>query len=202
MSYRFDLFLLVGVLSIAPGAYAAQSSKQQKEPANTRSAVAQKNIDVCKLLTPVDIEGVQGTHVEELKPSAQPSGGLLMSQCLLRTSAPAKSVSIALAVSSTQSPKDFWRKQFHSGRNNEKSSQTSPPERKQGKAAEDEEEGSKPRAISGLGDEAFWVGGPITGALYVLRGDSFIRISLGGVRAVPERIEKSVRLARAALARM
>jgi len=38
--------------------------------------------------------------------------------------------------------------------------------------------------------------------LYVLQGDKFLRISIGGIRQEPERIEKSKALARAALKRL
>jgi hypothetical protein len=53
-----------------------------------------------------------------------------------------------------------------------------------------------------VGEEAYWVGGPVVGALYILRGDTFLRISVGGVREESRRIEKSIALARAALKRM
>ena len=76
----------------------------------------QRKIDVCKLLTSAEIEGVQGERVEEAKLSAQPSGGLLMSQCLYRTLTPAKSVSLALAAPKGQKPRDYWRRQFHCAR--------------------------------------------------------------------------------------
>jgi len=67
---------------------------------------------------------------------------------------------------------------------------------------EREEELRKARAINGIGDEAYWVGNPLTGALYVLRGNSFLRVSVGGVREEAARIEKSKALAQAALKRL
>ena len=42
----------------------------------------------------------------------------------------------------------------------------------------------------------------MVGALYVLKGDTFLRISVGGVREEPARIQKSVALARLALKRL
>jgi hypothetical protein len=160
---------------------------------------AGKKVEVCKLLTSAEIEGVQGSRVEESRPSSQPGGGLLFSQCLFRTSAPAMSVSIALASSAAQKPRDFWRKQFHAPAESEE--HEAKPGKKDVRGGE-EEEAARPRSIKGLGDEAYWVGGPVTGALYVLRRNTFIRISVGGVQQEPARIEKSVALARAALKRM
>jgi len=42
----------------------------------------------------------------------------------------------------------------------------------------------------------------MTGALYVLKGDTFLRISVGGVREESARIGKSVALARLVLKRL
>ncbi len=67
---------------------------------------------------------------------------------------------------------------------------------------EGEEEARKPRRIEGLGEEANWVGTPITGALYVLQGDNFVRISIGVVGEESVRIEKSKILARAVVKRL
>jgi hypothetical protein len=46
------------------------------------------------------------------------------------------------------------------------------------------------------------VGNSISGALYVLKGNSFLRISVGGVREESARMEKSKALAHAALKRL
>jgi hypothetical protein len=219
MERRF-IQLLFSALLIAPALIATaaaegpQPGASMKEPSSkpaskksapnkpAANASAQKNVDVCKLLTAADIQSVQGERIEEVKPSTQTSSGLLISQCLFRTAMPAKSVSLALASSSRQKPRDFWRKQFHSEADKQD------PETKNAASATkhapepDQEESSEARAIPGLGDEAYWVGGPITGALYVLRGGSFIRVSVGGERQESARIEKSIVLARAALKRM
>jgi len=85
---------------------------------------------------------------------------------------------------------------FHRGKEDETriGGKESEPER--------EKEGSEARPISGLGEEAYWVGNPVAGALYVLQGGVFLRISVGGVREESARIEKSKVLARAAVKRL
>lgn len=168
-----------------------------KNDNNSKSVKGQRT-DVCKLLTSEDIQSVQGDRVEESKPSQQPSGGLLMSQCLFRTTTPAKSVSLALAQSGKQKPLDFWRQQFHADADARPAKSTAENVKQPAHNAEEE---SMPRAIAGVGDEAYWVGGPIAGALYVLRHNTFIRVSVGGIRAETTRIEKSIALARVALRR-
>lgn len=46
------------------------------------------------------------------------------------------------------------------------------------------------------------MGNPITGILYVLQGDVFLRLSVGGIRKESARLEKSKALARAAIRRL
>jgi len=163
----------------------------------------QSKPDPCSLLTSADIQAVQGDAAQESKPSTQPAGGLVMSQCLFRTASPSKSVSVAIASAGSTSPRAFWQKQFHSSHpeSGEKEKENADAGRKDAKG-EQEEEGTKPRAIQGVGEQAYWVGSPMVGALYVLKGDTFFRISVGGIREEPVRIEKSKELARIAIKRM
>jgi hypothetical protein len=56
------------------------------------------------------------------------------------------------------------------------------------------------RRIEGLGEDAYWE--LRSGALYVLQGDKFIRVSVGGVGEESARIEKSKILALAAVKRL
>jgi hypothetical protein len=210
----FSALLATALIAAAAGAEGPQPGAAVRgpapKPASKKAApnkpvpdsTAQKNVDVCKLLTAADIQSVQGDRVEEVKPSTQTSSGLLISQCLFRTAMPAKSVSLALAASSRQKPRDFWRKQFHSETDKQDPEAKETTSTTKHAPEPDKEEGSQARPIPGLGDEAYWVGGPITGALYVLRGGSFIRVSVGGERQEFARIEKSITLARAALKRM
>ena len=191
-SLRLELcfLLLAGVMSSAQKA--AHNSAKQAKP------------DACALLTSADVQKVQGDPVQETKPSTQPGGGLVMSQCLFRTAAPSKSVSVAIASPGTVSPRTFWQKQFHSGNpesgEKDKDKDKAAAERKNAK--EEEEESTQPRAITGVGEQAYWVGSPLVGALYVLKGNTFLRISVGGVREETARIQKSIALARLALKRL
>jgi hypothetical protein len=172
--------------------------------ASQAGAAKQSRIDPCSLLTSADVAAVQGEPVEQTKPSDQPGTGLLMLQCLFRTTTPTKSVSLAVAAPSAISPRAFWRKQFHPGQDAEKEKDSGKAEKKSvaERKEQEEDESSRPRTIAGLGEEAYWVGGPIAGALYVLKGNTFLRISVGGIREEPVRIEKTKALARIALKRM
>jgi hypothetical protein len=200
--------LLLSAVLLAAG-QAAGGSPPRAASAAKGAAPAQKpdkKTDVCALLTRAEIQVILNEPVEETKPSAQPSGGFVMWQCFYRTTTFARSVSLALAAPdpanlSAITPREFWRKQFHPP---EPEEEEKPVAGKVPKKAEveREEELRKPRPIDGLGEEAYWVGNTISGALYVLKGKSFLRISVGGIREESARMEKSKALARAALQRL
>ena len=154
------------------------------------------------VLTSTDVQKVQGDPVQETKPSTQPAGGLFMSQCLFRTADPSKSVSVAIASPGSTSPRAFWQKQFGSGKAASEETAENKPAAKRKEEKEEEAESTRPKDIAGIGEQAYWVGSPMVGALYVLKGNSFLRISVGGVREESARIEKSIALARLALKRM
>ena len=165
------------------------------KPATTNSA---PNTDVCTLLTKAEIEAVQGERIEQIKPNARSSGGFLISDCLFRTTTPSKSISIELVMrdpnaKAALTPQEYWRNQFGAAGAQKETKTTE---------AREERETPEARHIAGIGKEAYWVGTPIAGALYVLQGERFIRISVGGVRDEKTRIERSKSLALAALKRL
>ncbi len=213
MSHRPTISLLLCALPLSavllPPGQAAGGSPPKTASAAKGTAPAQKpdkNTDACALLTRAEIQVVQSEPVEETKPSVQQSGSFLMSQCFFRTATFTKSVSLALAVPdpakpSALTPREFWRKQFHPP---EPVEEEKPVASTAPKNAEPEREmGSrKPLVIDGLGEEAYWVGNRITGALYVLQGDAFLRISIGGGEDESVRIKKAKALAEKALKRV
>lgn len=188
-----NLFESLCFLILAGAVCATVSGAQQ----SSRDTAKQPKTDPCALLTSADVQAVQGDAVQETKPSTQTGSGLIMSQCLFRTATPSKSVSVAVASPAAISPRAFWRKQFHSGK-------PAKAEKKPAAAGKEEKEddSTRPRAIAGVGEEAYWVGSPMVGALYVLKGNTFLRISVGGVREESARIKKSAALARLALKRL
>jgi len=202
-------FLAVGLRAgqaAAPDRAAGNSL--QKSPRATGGGGSATKIDVCALLTSAEIKAVQGEPIKEKTPSEQHGGSFLMSQCFFRTATFAKSVSLALATPDpskppTLTPREYWRKQFHPPEQ-EKGEEEKPAAGTAPKKAEPEREreSRKPLVIDGLGEEAYWVGNSISGALYVLKGNSFLRISVGGVREESARMEKSKALAHAALKRL
>jgi hypothetical protein len=152
-----------------------------------------ENVNACGLLTPADIEAVLGEAVTDPKPNTQPAGGVLLFQCVFGASSK-RSISLAVAGSAATAdprltPREFWRRRFHPSTRDT---------REEGEADED----NRPRAVAGLGDEAYWTGNRVASALYVLRRETFVRISIGGIPDERERMEKSKALARAVLRRL
>ena len=186
-------FVFAGVL----GGAATQSAKKD-------TGVSKGTVYACALLTPAEIEAIQGERVEETKPTVRPSGGLFATQCLFRTPTLNKSVSLFLTASDPLHPvpltaRQLWQKQFHSSEVDE---EPVAGENKKKLDPERERESREPRPIRGLGEEAYWVASPVASALYVLKGEMFLRISVGSAGQESERMEKSKALARAVLKRL
>ena len=192
---------LLSAVPLAAGR--AHGSSPQKAKVGSVSPSAKGKMDVCMLLSSAEIEAVQEEPVKETKTSTFSAGRMLMSQCVFRTATSAKSIHVALAAPqragrSGLAPREFWQRQFHSNQAKEEETHVAGKESE----PEREEEGSKAQPISGLGEEAYWVTNPVAGALYVLQGNTFLRISIGGVHKESARIEKSKALARAVVKRL
>jgi hypothetical protein len=209
MSYMYVLRSVTCSLflcAVALPARQASGRSPQKQTSGDSAPSARGKKDACVLLTSVEIEAVQGEPVRATSPSVRPNGEMLVSECIYHTAQLAKSVSLVLATPSSGNPaaltpRKFWQRQFHAVDMKEDKVRAA------GKSAEkpepeEEEQARKPRRIEGLGEEAYWMGTPITGALYVLQGDNFVRISVGGVGEESLRVEKSKVLARAVVKRL
>jgi hypothetical protein len=150
--------------------------------------------DPCALLTPREIESVQGETVSATKSSRPERGRFAVSQCFYTLPTFSRSISLEVirrdaARPAAASPREHWREIFHLD-----------PGKGDGEAGDIESGGPQP--VPGVGDEAFWMSDGVVGALYVLKGDVYLRVSLGGSDDPAERIRKSKILARKALARL
>jgi hypothetical protein len=159
--------------------------------------------DPCSLVSKEEVESVQEAPVNETKSSERSDGFFRVSQCFYTAAEFSKSVSLALIQKDPnqrdkRSAKDFWKEKFGpftaNGKERDGKAET--------KAREEKEEGTPPKKISGLGDDAYWVSNRFGGILYVLKGDAFISISLGGTDDEETKIKKSKVLAEQALQRL
>ncbi len=156
---------------------------------------AARRPDACALLTAKDISMVQGEVVSSVKGSEPERRSFAVSQCFYTLPTFSRSISLELTRKDpdrpgARSPRDDWMRLFH------------------GSAAGEEREGTggekagKPAPVPGVGDEAFWTSDGVGGALYVLKGDAYLRISIGGPDEPAAKIQKSKTLALKALARL
>jgi hypothetical protein len=164
-----------------------------------------KKIDACSLLTSEDIQKIQGSPTKENVPSEKAEGGFRISQCYFTAAESNRSVSLTVTQPDADSPnpgsgKEQWKQQF--GRFMEPGNGTDKEEATRESAGDKSEEGAPPTPIKGVGDAAFYVGNRVGGTLYVLKGETFLRVSLGGPEENQVKIEKSKALAVKALQRL
>ena len=150
-------------------------------------------LDACTLIDKLEIASLQGAPVQSRVPSNQSGGALAISQCYYTVVDASKNLSVHLQViqaaqkgSRSNVVKDYWEKVFE----------------EKDRGDEEEKEASKPLPISGVGEEAFWVGNNVAGALYALKKGNLVRISVGGPDDAKTKIEKSKKLAAIVLKRL
>jgi hypothetical protein len=178
----------------------AQTAQETMSTANTPSVAA---LDACTLIEKSEIASVQGVQVQQTQPTSQTAGELNISQCYYTVIDGSKNLSVFVQViqrdpksASANALKEFWEKKVvREGEEHESK------EKSAAKYEEEEELGPSLR-VSGIGDEAFWLGSSRGGALYVLKKDKLLRVSVGGTDDAKANLEKSKTLAKKALARL
>jgi len=172
-------------------------------------------VDACAMLDSKEIQSVQGEAVKETKLSGQAGGGLQISQCFFTLPTFTNSISLLVAQkgdgADAKDPREFWRETFQKDgagekereREREREKKERDKDKKTGtRREEEEEEGTPPQKVAGVGDDAYWIGSRVGGALYVLKGNTYLRISIGGSADQTSKINKSKALAQKALARL
>ena len=169
----------------------------------------QGDLDVCGLITKQEIEAIQRSPIKDTKSSVRLDAGFRVSQCFYTAEDFSKSVSLAVtqrdpASSDKRSVKDFWNETFGRFTDEEKNGDKEQAERLRGQTRREDEEKAfiPPKKIDRIGDDAFWSPNPVGGAIYVLKKDVFIRISIGGHDNEEGKLDKSKALARKAIDRL
>lgn len=184
------------VSSASPVASVTQPSASPSVATASSEAVKSKT-DACALLTSAEIEAVQKEAVKETKLTGSSHGGFSISQCFFTL--PTFNNSISLQVtqradgSASRDPREFWKETFNAESKSEREREREKKEKRE--REDEEEEGAPPQKVTGVGDEAFWVGSRIGGALYVLKGNSYLRVSIGGGGPQSDKIQRLKSLA-------
>jgi hypothetical protein len=177
---------------------------EQKTPISS----ARVPITACELITKEEVGAIQNTTVTDTKESEGSDGVYLIAQCYYAATGPNLSVSLAVTQpdpknSTTPSAREHWEQTFgHFDKEGEKEAKEEKKENKGRGREEEEGKASPPKKIEEVGEEAFWAGNRFGGALYVLKGDVFIRVSVGGPDDEATKIEKSKTLAQKVLSRL
>lgn len=214
--------LLTACLACAPKDDAAKTQATPTPASRQPSPSGPPQSATCRMLSPDDVREVQGEAPQDAQGSEHLAGGLTMSECFYRLPTFSKSINVevtrAAEGSSADALKKFWRDRFHpeafearerererkEEREREREKEIA-REKESGqvregghkeKEREGEEEESRPRLVEGLGEEAYWSGSRITGALSVLTKSAVVRVSVGGPEAEAEKIRKASALAR------
>jgi hypothetical protein len=191
-----SILLIVLMTSLASCQKSKTSSVVSKRP----------KIDVCGLITNEEIQSIQESPIKDAKPSEQSDGSFRVGQCFYTAETFNKSVSLAVtqadpASDKARNPKDFWKDTF--GRyEGEAKEQPGDEEKKKSLGEQEEEKGRPPKKIEGIGDAAYWTANRMGGALYVLKNNVFIRVSVGGPETEDAKINRCKALAEKALARL
>jgi hypothetical protein len=186
---RLQFTILVSALGLASGGCSKPKPLNSSQPSPTPAvSITDAGPDACTLLTKEEIQAVQGEPFKETKPSRKSAAGLTVAQCYfeLPTSVNSVVLTVMYKAAGGSNPAESWKEIFH---------------REQSRKKEEGEE-REPLKVEGIGDEAFWTGTRVGGALYVLKGNCYIRISVGGAGDQAQKIEKSKTLAESALKRL
>jgi len=171
------------------------------------SSVSQSGpIAACDLITNDEVQSIQGSPVKDVKPSEASDGTFRIAQCFYATEVFNKSVSLAVtqrgpASNTARNPKEFWKDTFGKYEGEVKEAEGD-EQKKKTLQDEDEARTQPPKKIEGVGDDAFWTANRMGGALYVLKDNVFIRISVGGPESEASKLDRTKRLAAKALSRL
>ncbi|HEY8203854.1 MAG TPA: hypothetical protein VIF81_03925 [Pyrinomonadaceae bacterium] len=209
-------FMVAGCQQQPSASPTSAASPASATPATTNGTAAASNtnassspdkgqINACKLLTGDEIKSVQGDSLKDVTPNAPSGGDFITSQCFYATNSFVNSISLTVTQQNAQAGarniREFWEETFDA-RSREKERERERDRDKKAKGGEEEEESAPPERVKGIGDDAYSVGNAKIGALYVLKGDKFLRISVGGSHSQPERIAKMKKLAQYAINRL
>jgi hypothetical protein len=201
MRWNVLVLLFCSLMAVSPG---CKKRETQKPVPKTSSELDRAQGDVCRLITSEEIGAIQGSPIKEPKGSTRSENGFRVSQCFYTAAEFSKSVNLAVIQkdpdnSAKRSPKDFWKEKFGRFSGDEEARDKNEQESERN---EEKERLIPPKQIDGIGDEAYWVSNRFGGVLYVLKGNAFISIGVGGTDDEETKRKKSKALAQKALQRL
>ncbi len=205
-------------LSLVPAAQGQTTGGTPPAAATAEKKTA--TADACGLLTKEEVATAQGAPITDAQGQIDAGGKFRITQCFYAAAETNKSVSVMLtqtqpapaAGESKRTVRQFWHDTFdrftgqkeNGDKDAREKDKAEDKDKEKDKGAEREEDSDKepPRRIEGLGEDAYWTRSHVGAALYVLKGENLLRISIGGPDNEETRLNKSKTLAAKALARL
>lgn len=192
--------LVAAALTCALGLFVGACSKR----------MPRAKIDACALLTAEDMREVQNSPLTNKTGNQTSNGKVFISQCYFAADPAHQSISLAITQDNPDSKeadgaRDYWHEIARHAEKKEEAEEDEEKREKRESLKEherEEDEGAPLRKIDGVGDEAYWAGSRVGGALYVLKDDVIVRVSVGGPDNEETKIDKSKRIAAKALQRL
>lgn len=192
---------------------------EQQKGVGSKRGVARTRVNACSLIKSDELLAVQGETPTDAKLTESTEGSIATGHCIYILPTYSKSLSLSLTQRDASQGegiklKDFWEERFRAfeeeekgGKKQDQSEREREREKKRARreSAEREREGeeeAQPVRVTGIGEEAFWVGNRMLGALYVFSNNSMLRLSLGGPEDEATKISKLKVLARKAIKRL
>jgi hypothetical protein len=129
--------------------------------------------NACQVLTPREVGRVQGTKYKKTRLSETSDAGIAVSQCYYALPHHTDSVTVDLIRGKAR---DFFESHFPL-------------------VTTVSHRAATVRPVAGVGERAVWTASRVAGALYVLSGETVVRVSLGGNGNEEQRIDRARRLA-------
>src|SRR4029077_20541459 len=207
---RWYVLVLLSCSLIAVSAGCKKNEATQRL-SSARQESNRTEFDVCALITKQEVEAIQRSPIKETKSSVRSDAGFRVFQCFYTAEDFSKSVSLAVTQrdptsSGERSVKDFWNETLGRAADEEKENsgdkEARESSREYARSQGEEKVFIPPKKIDGIGDDAFWSPNPVGGAIYVLKKDVFIRISVGGRDNEDGKLDKSRALAQKVIDRL
>jgi hypothetical protein len=173
--------------------------------AASSAVAAVGKFDACSLLTRREIEEVQGDRLVSQKGSEPGRERFAVSQCFYSLATFSRSISLEVTrrrPGDAESPRAQWKQMFARALDRAKRKEDEAESEGDGGRERGRRAVARPRGVPGVGDEAFWDGFSVGGGFFVLKGDTYFRLSVGGPDRETVKLEKLKKLARKALARL
>ena len=145
-------------------------------------------INACQVLSARDVAAVQGARFKSTKLKESGNREMQVSQCFYAMPRLSDSISVDLIRGKTRA---FWKQHF-ADVHDEQLASAKPRHEREARAV----------PVAGVGDAAVWSGNRLAGALYVMKGETIVRVSVGGDAPQEQKIEKAKQLATRALRRL